>query len=99
VGNFWLFYWWVVFLPLLAAAAARRARRRRQMGPRVLVSPEEFLKVVEREKALVIKGPKVILQGTTYVTRAGDYYYYTTVREPLRLPDGVEVKEARNILL
>lgn len=98
--DFWIFYWWVVVMPALAAAAAaQRARRRRQMGPRVKVTPAEFLGVVEGARELVIRGPKVLLQGTTYVTRAGDYYYYTTVREPLRLPDGVEVRDAQNILL
>ncbi len=69
------------------------------MGPRVQVEPTEFLSIVEREKGLVIKTQKILLQGITYVTRCGDYYYYTATRTPLSLPAGVEVKEARNILL
>jgi hypothetical protein len=99
MSSIWFFYWWVMILLLLAVHQAR-ARRRRQMGPRVQVEPAEFLSIVEREKRLVIKTQKFFLRGITYVTRSGDYYYYTLARGvPLTLPAGIEVKEARNILL
>jgi hypothetical protein len=48
---------------------------------------------------LVIMGPKVIFTGNTYLTRSGDYYYYTTAKQPLILPTGVEVSHAKQILL
>jgi len=69
------------------------------MGPRVQVDAAEFLRIVEREKGLVIKGHKILWTPVTYVVRSGDYYYYTQAREPLTLPAGVEVREAKNILL
>ena len=69
------------------------------MGPRVQVDAAEFLRIVERVKGLVIKGPANRWVGTTYVTRDCDYYYYTTTKETLAIPAGIEVKEAKNILL
>ena len=69
------------------------------MGPRLRVEPGEFLEIVERERGLVIKGPKVVFSGTMYLTRSGDYYYYANSKEPLRMPEGVVVSEAKSILL
>jgi hypothetical protein len=98
MGNLWIFYCWVLVLPLMVANQAR-ARRRRQMGPRVLVDAAEFLQIAEQEKGVVIKGPRVLWQGRTYVVRSGDYYYFTTTKQPLTLPPGLEIKEARRIFL
>ena len=69
------------------------------MGPRLRIDNDEFIKIVEREKELVIMGPKVIFTAYTYVTRSGDYYYYTTSKVPLILPDGTEMSQAKQILL
>ena len=69
------------------------------MGPRDQVEPAEFLQILQREKGLVIQRQKVFLQGITYVSRCGDYYYYTTTKEPLVLPKECIVQHAKNILL
>ena len=69
------------------------------MGPRVRVEPQQFLRILEKEKGLVIKGRRVMLRGTPYVTRSGDYYYYTVTKGPLSIPSDCEVTEARYILL
>jgi hypothetical protein len=98
MSNIWFIYWWVIFLPIIIAQQTE-ARRRRQMGPRVQVEPSEFLRMIAQEKGLVIKSRKFPLQGTTYVSRCGDYYYYTMSKEPLALPDGCVVQQAKNILL
>ncbi len=69
------------------------------MGPRVFVEPAEFLRIVEKNKGLIIQGRKVAFQGITYVSRCGDYYYYTTSKEPLNLPRDCDIQKARAILL
>lgn len=63
------------------------------MGPRVLVDPDEFLRLVEKEMGLVITNRKM------YVAKCGDYYYYTTSKKPLTLPKECVVQEAKSILL
>ena len=69
------------------------------MGPRVQVEPAEFLRLVGEAKGMVVKGRKLGLQGITYVSRCGDYYYYTITREHLALPRECIVQQAKNILL
>lgn len=69
------------------------------MGPRLKISTEEFLKIIERDGGLVIMGPRVLFAGYTYLTRSGDYYYYTISKTPLVLPSGTEVSSAKQILL
>lgn len=97
MSNIWILYWWLLFLAVASGQQARTKRRREMV--RVQVDSSEFVRIAEQEKGLVIKGPRVRLQGTTYVIRSGDYYYYTTVREPLALPSGLRIIDARNILL
>ena len=63
------------------------------MGPRVQVSPEEFVEIANVEGGLVIRRKKM------YVIRSGDYYYYTTARQPLTFSDNCKIQEAKNILL
>ena len=74
------------------------------MGPRIAVEPSEFLRLVEQDKGLVIEtiqGKKRFgIRGIiTYVSRCGDYYYYTQSQTPLSLPEGCEVQQAQRILL
>ena len=70
------------------------------MGPRVQVDAFEFLRIVEREKGLVIRTRPVPLIGMRmYVTRSGDYYYYTRTKDALTIPAGIEVKDAQAMLL
>ena len=99
MGMTWFPLYFLLFIIIAGGANARMMRRRRQMGPRVQVDAAEFLRIVEREKGLVIKGRKVLWTPVTYVMRSGDYYYYTLTRDPLMIPAGVEVKEALSILL
>lgn len=96
--SFFMMYWWLWILPFIIAQQ-NQARKRRQMGPRICVEPNEFLRLVGEEKGLVIRGRKFVLQGTMYLSRCGDYYYYTHARAPLHLPRECEVRQARQILL
>ena len=90
MSNLWPFY--MLFMVIMISQH-NQARRRRQMGPRVLVDPDEFLRLVEEEKGLVINNRKM------YVARCGDYYYYTTSKTPLPLPKECVVQRAKGILL
>ena len=98
MGSMW--YWWVVVLLFIVAQQQTQARRRRQMGPRIAVEPSEFLRLVEQDKGLVIQGKKIGFLGLImYVSRCGDYYYYTQSKTPLSLPEECEVQQAQRILL
>ena len=97
MNSTWMMYWWIFIVIIIAQQ--QQARRRRQMGPRVQVSPEEFLEIARREQGLVIKRRRQMLAPMTYVLRSGDYYYYTVTRQPLSLPPECQVTEAKNILL
>ena len=90
--------WWILIL-VIGLNQNAQARKRRQMGPRLRISNAEFQKIVEAERGLVIMGPKILFSGYTYLTRSGDYYYYTTTKQPLALPTGIEVSPAKQILL
>jgi hypothetical protein len=93
-----MIYWW--WLIVIFAATQSQAQRRRQMGPRIHIEPEEFLSVAQKEKGLIIKKRgQTMFQGTTYVIRSGDYYYYTVTKQHLTLPSECQVKEVKNILL
>ena len=73
------------------------------MGPRIAVEPSEFLRLVEQDKGLVIETIQVRKFGfrglIMYVSRCGDYYYYTQSKTPLSLPEECEVQQAQRILL
>jgi hypothetical protein len=70
-GYSWLLIIWIaIFIPQIS----NRARQRRQMRPRIRVTPEEFSEIVDRNRGLVIVGPKVLFSGRTYVTRSEGYY-------------------------
>ena len=69
------------------------------MGPRVHVNPQEFLRLAAEEKGLIIKSQGMLLRPIVYVTRSGDYYYYTMSRQPVPLPPDCQVTEAKNVLL
>ena len=92
MSNLWFFYWWIILLPIIIAQQTQ-ARRRRQMGPRVQVEPAEFLRLIEKEKGLVINSRRL------YVAKCSDYYYYTHSKKPLALPKECVVQQAKNILL
>lgn len=69
------------------------------MGPRICVTVEEFLKLVNKERGLVIRGPRVIFIGRMYLLRSGDFYYYTHSKSDLTLPLECEVCDSKQILL
>jgi hypothetical protein len=91
MGNFWILNWWWIIIFIIIAQ--QKARRRRQMGPRVHIAAGEFVDIAEKEQGLVIKSKRM------YLIRSGDYYYYTTSKQPLSLPAQCQVKEVKNILL
>lgn len=94
-------YWIWIYLPMILVIAhqQQQARKRRQMGPRLKVDHATFLAEVAERQGKVIRGPKVLWQGYTYLVRGKDYYYYTISKEELRMPAGVEVTHAEQILL
>ena len=69
------------------------------MGPRLRVDNQTFLAEVSKGQAKVVRGPKVLWQGYTYLVRGDDYYYYTISKEELHFPPEVEVMFATQILL
>ncbi len=93
-------YWIWIYLPMiLIMAQQQQARKRRHMGPRLKVNHQTFLTEVSKNQGKVIRGPKVLWQGYTYLVRGEDYYYYTVSKEELSLPEGVEVTCVAQILL
>ena len=68
------------------------------MGPRLRVDAETFLQKARESGNTVIRTNKVLLQGYTYIVRAGDYFYYTISKEPLDLRD-LEVEVVQGALL
>jgi hypothetical protein len=92
-----IYWWWLIFI---LAITQNQTRRRRQMGPRIQIDPEEFLSIAQKEKGLIIKKQgQILFQGTTYVIRSGDYYYYTVTKQHLTIPSECQVKEVKHILL
>ena len=69
------------------------------MGPRLRVDTETFLREVESSGRKVIRGPKVWLQGYTYMVCGDEYYYYTISKEELKLPETIEINSVKQILL
>ena len=94
-------YWiWFYFLMIfIIVQQQQQARKRRQMGPRLKVNHATFLTEVAKRQGKVIRGPKVLWHGYTYLVRGEDYYYYTLSKEELRMPEGVEVTSVAQILL
>jgi len=93
-------YWILIWLLLMTAVTRQQNnRRKRQMGPRIQISDSEFLKLAEKERGLVIRGPKMLWAGNTYLLRSGDYYYYTIAKVPLDLPKECQILESSHILL
>lgn len=81
------------------AQQQKLATKRRQMGPRLKVDQATFLAEVSKRRCKVIRGPKVLWQGYTYLVRGEDYYYYTISKKALHIPEGVEVTNVAQILL
>jgi hypothetical protein len=60
-----MFPYWIVIFIVIAA----QTRRRIQMGPRLQITPEEFLEIAKNSQNLVIKSGKRWLSGLQYVIR------------------------------
>ena len=86
------FFFYILFIPLLVSA---NERKRRQMKPRVLLEPEAFLQLVKAEKNRVIRTAKLMFQGHMHVVECDSYFYYAFSKEPLAMPDGIEVIDAK----
>jgi len=70
------------------------------MGPRIRVSTEEFIEIAAKECGIVIAAPKLFWQATaTYLTRSGDYYYYTYTNTLITLPPECKIIKSKGILL
>jgi len=85
-------YFYILFAILLISA---NERKRKKMKPRVLLEPDTFQQLVKAEQNKVIKTAKIALRGHMYVTEGTSYYYYTYSKEPLTLPPGTEVVDAK----
>ena len=94
-------YWiWMYLLMLIVIfQQQQQARKRRQMGPRLKIDNAAFIDQVAKRLGKVVRGPKVLWQGYTYLVRGEDYYYYTVSKEELQMPEGVEVMSVAQILL
>ena len=90
---------WYFILPVIIISQQKKAQRRRQMGPRLKVSNDVFIHEVSHSSGKVIRGPKVLWQGYTYLVCGGEYYYYTISKEPLVMPPDIEVIDVKQILL
>lgn len=65
------------------------------MKPRVLLESDAFNRLVEAEQNKVIRTTKVLFHGHMYVTEGDSYYFYAYSKEPLTLPKGTEVIDAK----
>jgi hypothetical protein len=92
-------YWLILWMVLIGAITQKQNRRRRQMGPRIRITEPEFLKLAEKERGLVIRGPQARWAGAMYLLRSGDYYYYTFSKTPLDLPQECHILESKQIFL
>lgn len=88
-------YVYVVFI--LLGPASARGNRSSRMKPRVYVNPDEFLRIVARQSALVIFITKAFLRGPMYVIETGSYFFCCHSQETLDFPDGTETVQATAI--
>jgi hypothetical protein len=49
---------WMNLMTVITAQQQQQNRKRRKMGPRIRISEPEFLKFAEKERSLIIQGPK-----------------------------------------
>lgn len=93
------YFWWIFIIVLISQSAQRSGS---QMGPKLYVEPEEFLKIATQSNNLVIKTKTrrgLWSSGyASYVVRQGDYYYQTTSSKPLDLPSTCAIQEVKFIL-
>ena len=85
-------YFYILFIPLLVSA---NEGKRKQMKPRVLLEPDAFCRLVKAEQNTVIRTQKMLFQGQMHVTEGESYFYYAYSKEPLTLPMGTEVIDAK----
>jgi len=65
------------------------------MKPRVRLDGDTFVSLAKAEQNRVIRTAPFAFRGQMYVTEDESYYYYTYSKEPLILPKGVEVVDAK----
>jgi len=114
MNDFWLYWSLFVVILVVSQSHTRRRRQmgpRIKVAPaqfleiatreRGLVvsntaadSPAAALRTLVRNIPLLGRVPSIV-----YVTRSGDYYYYTAVCEPLTLPPDCQIVEGNSILL
>lgn len=84
-----------------AAAVAATIQAVRAMGVIVQVDPEEFLGVVRKHKEplVVYAGRRWFSPKYQYLTCYKGFAFYTRSSEPLDLPSGVELIQAKSIWL
>ena len=87
-----LWYFYIIFIVLLVS---ENERKRRQMKPRVLLEPEAFNQLIKAEQSKVIRTTKIFLRGHMYVTEGDSFFYYSYSKEPLTLPEGTDVIDAK----
>lgn len=82
-----------------AAHAAAIAQAIKASGVLVHVEPADFVRILHKQaETLVVMAPGGFLQrGWRYVTSYKGLAFFTKSRDPLPLPGGAEVVEARTI--
>ncbi|MFO0913143.1 MAG: hypothetical protein U0795_09305 [Pirellulales bacterium] len=82
-----------------AAAAAAIAQAIKASGAIVRVAPDDFLAIINRNpEALVVTATGGFISTSyKYLTSYKGLAFYTQAYEPLRLPRGVEIVQAKSI--
>jgi hypothetical protein len=93
--------WWFCCLLIPLVLAGQRRRRERQMGPRILVEPDAFVRMVNQHQSEVICRPGRVWGKSQYLARIGDYFYFCFSHQDLAgfFSDKVSVSPCQGIWL
>jgi len=82
-------------------AGAETAQAKRSFGPVVVMEPDEFLKILNRqEEPLVVYATGGLFRARhSYLTSYKGLTFYTKSAEPLRLPPRSEIINAKGVFM
>ena len=81
-----------------AAAAAAAAQAIKASGAIVKMKPDQFQLLLDKESvALVVTSERGMSKKLSYLMNYGGLFFYTTTKEPLRLPESAEIVIAEKI--
>ena len=83
-----------------AAGAAAAANAIRAIGSIVIVEPNEFISILEKnEKPIVVHSPSSFMTKHKYITSYKGLVFFTKSSTELIIPSFVEIVEAKKILI